>query len=254
MIEWRLGTGTVGEALLRDKVVLITGASRRIGRALAIASAQAGADVIIHYRTSREHAEGARQEIEAMGRNAWILQADLSRPQEVSKLAERAFQLAPVIGLVNNAAVFAGGPFGETSLAEWEMHMAVNLTAPFRLTQAFGRLVGKRRKGRVVNLLDWRALRPGTDHFAYTVTKAALAAMTRSLAQSMAPNVSVNGLALGAFLPPPGRKRSPGIVRRIPAGRWGELHEAGNALVFLLGGPAYITGEIVQLDGGRHLL
>ncbi|MFH1184271.1 MAG: SDR family oxidoreductase [Chloroflexota bacterium] len=244
----------MAEASLRDKVVLITGASRRIGRALAIASAQAGADVIIHYRTSAALAEAGRLEIEALGRNAWILQADLSKPQEVASLAEKAFRLAPVFGLVNNAALFSGGPFGETSLADWETQMAVNLTAPFLLTQAFARLVGTQRKGRVVNLLDWRASRPGADHFAYTVTKAALAAMTHSLAQSMAPNISVNGLALGAFLPPPDRERDPEIVRRTPAGRWGELHEAGHALVFLLGGPAYVTGEIVHVDGGRHLL
>ena len=254
MIESRLGMRTVTEASLRGKVVLVTGASRRIGRALAVASARAGADVILHYRTSADLADAARREIEALGRNAWILQADLSKPEQVASLAEQAFQLAPPFGLVNSAALFSGGPFGETSLADWETHLAVNLTAPFLLTQAFARLIGTQQKGRVVNLLDWRASRPGTDHFAYTISKAALAAMTRSLAQSMAPNISVNGLALGAFLPAPGGERDPEVVRRIPAGRWGELHEAGHALVFLLGGPAYVTGEIVHLDGGRHLL
>jgi len=239
---------------LSSKVVLITGAARRIGRALAFASAQAGADVIIHYGTSKESAEATRQEIVAMGRSAWTVQADLSRPDEVARLAENAFQLAPVFGLVNNAAIFAGGPFGKTSLADWQEHLAVNLTAPFLLTQSFARLLGPERQGRVVNLLDWRASRPGVDHFAYTVTKAALAAMTRSLALSMAPNVSVTGLALGAFLPPESGGRDPDLVNRIPAGRWGELHEAGHALVFLLAGPAYVTGEIIHLDGGRHLL
>jgi pteridine reductase len=239
---------------LKDKVVLITGAARRVGRALAISAAQAGADVIVHYHRSRELAEGARREIEEVGCRAWILEADLSRPKEAADLVQRAFELAPVFGLVNNAAIFEGGQLSETELADWDRHMAINLTAPFLLARDFARLLGKDGQGRVVNVLDWRALRPGPDHFAYTVSKAALAAMTRSLAQAMAPHVSVNGLALGAFLPPQDGPRDPLIVSRVPAGRWGELHEAGSALVFLLGGPAYVTGEIIYVDGGRHLV
>ena len=239
---------------LRDRIVLITGASKRIGRALAIATAEAGADVIVHYRTSKAKAEETRTEIEALGRQAWCLQADLSKEDEVVRLAEEAFDVAPVYGLVNNAAIFAGGPLEETNPADWAAHLAVNLTAPFLLTQAFARLLGAAAEGRVVNLLDWRALRPGADHFAYTVSKLALAGMTRSLALSLAPRVSVNGLALGAFLPPAGAERDPSIIGHIPAGRWGELHEAGHALVFLLAGPAYVTGEVISLDGGRHLL
>ena len=239
---------------LNNKLVLITGASKRIGRALAIASAQAGADVIVHYWTSKVLAEETRREIETLGRRAWCLQADLSQADQVNRLAQQAFEIAPVFGLVNNAAIFSGGPFRETSMADWEANMAVNLTAPFVLTQAFARLLGSAADGRVVNLLDWRALRPGTDHFAYTVSKAGFAAMTRSLAQSLAPRISVNGLALGAFLPPEDGERDARIVARIPAGRWGELHEAGHALLFLLAGPAYVTGEIIHLDGGRHLL
>lgn len=242
------------ESPLRNKAVLITGASRRIGRTLALASAEAGANVIIHYCNSRELAESTRKEIEAMGRGAWILRADLSTPDAAPRLAEQAFELTPVFGLVNSAAIFGAAPFRETNLEDWETHLAINLTAPFLLTQAFARLLGTGREGRVVNLLDWRALRPGSDHFSYTVTKAALGAMTRSLAQSMAPHISVNGLALGAFLPPQDEEPDPKIISRIPARRWGELREAGAGLVFLLAGPAYITGEIIHVDGGRHLL
>lgn len=255
MIEWPpANEDKLTEGPLLGKAVLITGASRRIGRALALASAQAGADVIIHYRTSTDAAEATRQEIEALGRRSWLLRADFSTPSAVMQLAEQAIRIAPVFGLVNNAAIFGGTTFGQTSLADWESHLAVNLTAPFLLTQAFARLLGAQGEGRVVNVLDWRALRPGADHFAYTISKAALAAMTRAFARALAPGVSVNGLALGAFLPPDDREPDPAIVEGIPAGRWGELREAGEALVFLLAGPAYITGEIVHLDGGRHLL
>ncbi|HEY5983761.1 MAG TPA: SDR family NAD(P)-dependent oxidoreductase [Anaerolineales bacterium] len=239
---------------LRGKVVLITGGSRRIGRGLALGAAEAGADVIIHCHESTAAAEATKGEIVSLGRRAWILQADFSQPDQVITLAEKAFEIAPMYGLVNNAAVFAGGPLPVTTLADWDTHMKVNLTAPFLLSQAFGRLLGPNAKGRIVNLLDWRALRPGIDHFSYTISKAGLAAMTQSLALSLAPNISVNGLALGAILPPGDGERDPEIVRRVPAGRWGDVEEVVHALTFLLAGPEYVTGEIIYLDGGRHLV
>ena len=239
---------------LGGKTVLVTGAARRIGQAMALASARAGADVILHYHSAAKDAEATRGAITEMGRRAWILRADFSKASEAAALMERAFGLASVYGLVNSAAIFSGATVQETSLADWDAHLAINLTAPFLLTQAFGRLLGSEQPGRVVNLLDWRATQPGTDHFAYTVSKAALAAMTRSLAQSLAPNISVNGLALGAILPPEGTEPDPDIVKRIPAGRWGDPDEVGHALVFLLAGTAYVTGEIIYVDGGRHLL
>jgi NAD(P)-dependent dehydrogenase (short-subunit alcohol dehydrogenase family) len=239
---------------LNGKVVLVSGAARRIGQILAIASARAGADVILHHHEAADGAEATLKSITAMGRRAWILRADFAEPHEAAGLMERAFDLAPVYGLVNSAAVFSGGPMQETSLADWDAHLAINLTAPYLLTQSFARLLGSEQPGRVVNLLDWRATQPGADHFAYTVSKAALAAMTRSMAQALAPNISVNGLALGAILPPEGSGRDPEIVKRIPAGRWGNPDEVGHALVFLLAGTAYVTGEIIYVDGGRHLL
>lgn len=239
---------------LTGKAVLVTGAARRIGRALALACARAGADVILHYRSTPEGADATLGNITDMGRRAWILRADFAKPSEAAGLMERAFDLVPVYGLVNSAAIFSGGPVQETSLTDWDAHLAINLTAPFLLTQSFARLLGPEKSGRVINLLDWRATQPGADHFAYTVSKAALAAMTRSLAISLAPNISVNGLALGAILPPEGSGPNPEIVKRIPAGRWGNPDEVGHALVFLLAGTAYVTGEIIYVDGGRHLL
>ena len=108
--------------------------------------------------------------------------------------------------------------------------------------------------GRIINLLDWRALQPGPDHLPYTISKSALAALTRSLAVALAPQINVNGLALGAILPPSGGITDPNILNRVPARRWANLEEVSQALVFLLNGPAYVTGEILHVDGGRHLL
>jgi NAD(P)-dependent dehydrogenase (short-subunit alcohol dehydrogenase family) len=244
----------VVEAPLGQKTVLITGAARRIGRALALACAEGGADIIIHYWRSRDLAEETQQLVVQRGRRAWILEADFTRPDETRRLAKEAFALAPIYALVNNAAVFGNAGFADTRLLDWESHFAINLTAPFLLSQAFGRALGEGAEGRIVNILDWRALHPGPDHFAYTVSKAALAGMTRSMALALAPRVSVNGIALGAILPPEGDPADPAIIRRVPAGRWGTLGEVGHALLFLLSGPAYITGETIYLDGGRHLI
>ncbi|HET6845420.1 MAG TPA: SDR family oxidoreductase [Anaerolineales bacterium] len=242
----------MNELVLDQKTVFITGASRRIGRALAVACAEAGADVIVHYAHSEALAEETRRLVVERGRRAWILQGDFSNPKDVARVADSAFALGPVHALVNNAAIFGPAGLAATGLDEWEHHMAINLTAPFLLSQSFGRtqvVAG----GRIVNILDWRALRPGADHFAYTVSKAALAAMTQSLAQALGPNVSVNGLALGAILPPEDGLDDPGVLRRVPAGRWGTTDEVAQALLFLLGGPTYVTGEIIYVDGGRHL-
>jgi len=108
--------------------------------------------------------------------------------------------------------------------------------------------------GRIVNILDWRALRPGADHFPYTISKAALAAMTESLAVALAPDITVNGLALGAVLPPADGAANPEILKNIPMKRWAQESEIEDALIFLLTCPSYITGEIVHVDGGRHLV
>ena len=239
---------------LQDKLILITGAALRVGRELALAVAHSGADVVIHYGRSQTEALSLRDDIETLGRKAYCVQADLSDPAQVSTLVPLASEHGPLYGLVNNAAIFKSLSWQTTGLEEWNRHMMVNLTTPFLLSQAFARQVPEGAAGRIVNLLDWRALRPAADHLPYTISKAALAALTRSLAAAMAPNISVNGLALGAVLPPSTGKAPANLLENVPAGRWAEMKEVSQALVFLLEGPAYITGEIIHVDGGRHLV
>jgi NAD(P)-dependent dehydrogenase (short-subunit alcohol dehydrogenase family) len=239
---------------LSGKNVLITGAAKRIGRSLALMVARAGADVIIHFGNSRSEAESAQEEVQALGRKAFLLQADLADPIQAAGLMARAREFGPVVALVNNAAVFEPLSWDNCSLDDWNQHLMVNLTVPFLLSQAFARSAEPKGNRRIVNLLDWRAQRPGPDHLPYTISKAALAALTRSLAVALAPNVTVNGLALGAVLPPSDGKAADDILDRIPAHRWADMEEVGEALLFLLDGPTYITGEIINVDGGRHLL
>ncbi len=239
---------------LLDKTVLITGAARRVGRIFALGCAQAGANLIIHHGHSYEEADNVKSEIEALGRRARVIASDLDNPADTSVLIEHANQLSPLYALVNSAAIFEPLSMAETSTVEWENHLRINLTAPFVLSQAFAKQIPKNGEGRIVNILDWRALRPGADHFPYTISKAALAALTQSMAVALSPRISVNGLALGAVLPPADGGATQGVINNIPFGRWSSAAEVQQALVFLLAGPAYITGEIIHVDGGRHLI
>jgi pteridine reductase len=248
---WVIKSRRMSESLT-GRVLLITGAARRLGRKFALACAQAGADIAIHHSNSEDDAASLRNEITGLGRRAWIFQADFNDPSQTAGLIPLINASTPLHGLVNSAAIFESGSLQNTSLEDWQKHLQVNLTAPFLLSQSFARQA--QPGARIINILDWRALRPGADHFPYTVSKAALASMTASLAVTLAPNITVNGLALGAILPPSDGNRIPDILKDIPMKRWSEGTEVEEALLFLLTCPPYITGEIIHVDGGRHLV
>lgn len=240
---------------LEGKTILITGAAVRVGRAMALAVAHAGADVMVHFGHSDEEAKNVQAEIEAMGRKAHLLQADLSQAEDSQKLIKKANEISPLFGLVNSASIFQDRTLADTNVHSWDLHMDINLRAPFLLSQAFATtLKDTDAEGRIVNIVDWRALRPGADHLPYTISKAGLVALTQSLAIAMAPQITVNAMAFGAILPPSDGGDTRDILEDVPAQRWADLDEVGKTLIFLLDGPSYITGEIVHLDGGRHLI
>jgi NAD(P)-dependent dehydrogenase (short-subunit alcohol dehydrogenase family) len=238
---------------LKGKTILISGAARRIGRIFALAVAQAGSDLIIHHSNSPDEAERTKQDIEKIGQEAIILQSDFSDPASMDEFIKEAFSLREVFGLVNNASIFSELSWSDTSLDQWNKHLSINLTAPFFLSRAFAKALPENKEGRIINILDWRALRPSADHLPYTISKAGLSALTKSLAIALAPNITVNGIAFGAILPP-SNGGSPGTnLSGVLIPRWAETKEVEDTLLFLLSGPRYITGEIIHLDGGRHL-
>jgi pteridine reductase len=235
--------------------VLITGAAKRIGRFLAEFLAKEGFEIVLHYGTSHSDAELVKQAIEAAGGKCHLLQADLSDPQAATQIFENLQQNGiRVRYLIHNASLFEDIRFETMSQTDWQRHLQVNLTTPVFLNQAFAVQLEKGESGRIIHLLDWRALRPGADHFPYTISKAALASVTQSLALALAPQIQVNGIAFGAILPPSDGGDTQKILETVPAKRWATLEEVGQTVLFLLTGPAYITGEIIPLDGGRHLL
>jgi NAD(P)-dependent dehydrogenase (short-subunit alcohol dehydrogenase family) len=237
---------------LRGHTALVTGAGRRLGRAFAEAIAGEGANLVVHYGRSQAGAEEAVRAAQQHGVRAVAIQADLADPQQAAGLIPRSLELVPEVDLlINSAAIFESVGAVEAPIESWQRHLDTNLTAPYLISQAFA-LARKGAPGAIVNLLDWRALLPSGDHFPYSISKAALAALTRGLALALAPTVRVNGLSLGAILPASaGGSEDP--IRGVPAGRWGSVEEAIAGLLFLLGGPKSVTGEILQIDGGRHL-
>jgi NAD(P)-dependent dehydrogenase (short-subunit alcohol dehydrogenase family) len=239
---------------LEGKKVMITGAAYRLGSVMALAAARAGADILLHHGHSDLKAEETAQLIKKEGREVRILKADLSDPIQVTRLIDEANQSGPIYALVNNAAIFPPGGMLETSLETWQKNFSVNLTAPFLLSQSFIRKHVPGQSGRIINLLDWRALRPGRDHFGYTISKAGLAALTEATALAGSPDISVNAIALGAILAPTNEPENNEILKNVPVKRWASLQELEETFLFLLQGPAYVTGEIIHLDGGRHLV
>jgi pteridine reductase len=233
----------------------VTGGGRRVGRAIALSLAEAGANVAVHYNASGADAEETAATARSFGARAETFQADLLDARSTVRLIDdvaRSLGMASV--LVNNASLFTTGRFEDTSLDEWERYMAVNVRAPFLLAQAMFREMPAGAHGKVINLNDWRTAR--AKRFAYGASKAALSGLTRSLAVAMAPNVQVNELALGAILPPadlvvsePGQ---PQETKLGPAARMGSLNEVTAAVLSLIEND-FITGETLHVDGGRHI-
>jgi len=241
---------------LRGTTAIVTGGARRLGRAIALALAARGANLVVHYGHSAEAAARVVAEARALGVEAVAVEADFGRPALVGRVVEEAvarFGRAEV--LVNSAAIFEPGGVLDTDEATWDRHFAVNLKAPFFLSQAFARALPPGVSGKIVNITDYRALRPGTDHVAYTLTKAGLVTLTQVLAQALAPRVAVNAVALGAILPPPGA--GPGhlerLARAVPLRRHGAPDDVIAAVLFLLEGSDFITGTTLVVDGGAHL-
>jgi len=187
---------------LINKTILITGAARRLGKATALHCAENGADLILHYNTSETEVLETEATVKSYGRNCWTVQADLNDIDSIQQMFQKATSFSYLDALINNASIFKPVGFLESTVDDWEEHLRVNLTAPFILTQLFAKQYTKEETGRVINLVDWRALRPGKDHFPYTISKAGLIAFTKAAALSLAPKLLVNAIALGAILPP----------------------------------------------------
>jgi NAD(P)-dependent dehydrogenase (short-subunit alcohol dehydrogenase family) len=238
------------------QLALITGGALRIGKAIALRLAKADFSIAIQYRNSREDAEAAVAAVTAAGGRGASFQANLAEHAEVENLLPKvSATLGCVTCLINNASCF-GEDTAQTLTGEsWRAHLAVNLTAPIFLSQAFAAQLPEGETGNIVNIVDQRVLRPNPLFFSYTVSKSALWAATKTMAQAFAPRIRVNAIGPGPTLKSIHQSEEDFEHERrsVPLGHGATPEEVAEAVAFILSAPA-MTGQMIALDGGQHLL
>ncbi|HEY2071318.1 MAG TPA: SDR family oxidoreductase [Rhizomicrobium sp.] len=238
------------------KAVLVTGAARRLGRAIALDLAADGWDVAIHYNNSDADAASAAEEVRKAGVRATTVKADLSREDETTTIIARAVAgIGPLTALVNSASLFENDDWQTATRASWDKHMAVNLRAPFVLSQAFARQLPDGQDGAIVNLLDQRLFKPGPQFLSYSLSRSGLHWLTTTLAQALAPRIRVNAVAPGPTLK--AAAQSPADFaheqRSTILGHGSDPADISGAVRYLLAARA-VTGQTVAVDGGQHLI
>ncbi len=237
-----------------NATALITGGARRVGRAIALACAAAGMNVVVHYRKSRSEALRLARELESRGVRAWACGGALGSPTGCRSLIRTANSLSAntLSLLVNNASLFREGALSRITLRDMTEHIGANAWAPLCLSRAFATTA---KKGCIVNLLDARIAGRDATHAAYILSKHLLAALTKICALEFAPRIRVNGVAPGLILPPAGKTEAylDSLAARVPLRMHGSADDIARAVLFLALSP-FITGEIIFVDGGRHLL
>ncbi len=239
---------------LKGRTALITGASKRIGRAIAIALAEEGVNIVAHDRKALEP-ETARVcgEVADCGSRSWNVQADLEKPEEYETLIARALKASGSLDiLINNASIFLPGTVMDIGYEDVVRHMHVNAWTPFVLSREFARLA---RSGTIVNLLDSNITGHDEAHVAYLLSKQMLASLTKICALEFAPDITVNGVAPGLILPPNGRDEAylDARAKTLPLRRHGSTADIADAVLYLVKS-GFTTGQILYIDGGRHLL
>ncbi len=233
-------------------VALITGAGRRVGRAVAVELARAGYDIVIHYNHSADDAERTAAMVGEQGRRAWRVSGGLQNPQMPARIVAEALEQAGRIDvLINNASVFGKMPLEEFDVKKWHDTMQINLAAPIQLCQQVAPAMRARGGGCIVNFCDARSDRPSKHYLAYGPSKAGLDYATRALARALAPEIRVTGVAPGIAVFPEdySRELRAKLVSEVPLRREGTPEAMAGAVRFLVEAD-YITGQIINVDGG----
>lgn len=239
---------------LKGKAALVTGGARRVGKAIALALAERGADIVIHYNSGTREAVEAAGEIAALGVRVALLQRDLRDVEQARLLpdaAAREFGRLDIV--VNSAATMVRTPVGEVTPADWDAMFALNLRAPFFISQAAAPLL-RVNTGVVINIADLAAYETWPAYVPHGMTKAGVVQMTRALAKALAPEVRVNAVAPGAVLLPDewASESAARLVATTPLRRLGTAADVAQAVVYLCEA-TYVTGEVIIVDGGRHI-
>ncbi|HEX4158859.1 MAG TPA: SDR family oxidoreductase [Rhizomicrobium sp.] len=239
-----------------SRPVLVTGAAKRLGRAIALDLANHGWDIALHYSTSEADACETAAQIRGVNRKAALLKADLGNEDEAAGLIRRATaELGAVSALVNCASIFERDEWATVTRESWDRHMAVNLRAPFVLSQEFARALPENARGTIVNIIDQRVLKPTPQFLSYSLSKAGLYWLNTTLAQALAPRVRVNAVAPGPTMI--NARQSEADFRRqreaTVLGTGAEPQDVCDAVRYLLTA-SVVTGQMIAVDGGQHLI
>lgn len=240
----------------QPKTALVTGAAKRLGRAIALDLARHGWNIAIHYNSSEKEARATEADARTAGVKVALLKADLAREAETAGLVARAVkELGPLSALINSASIFENDDWYSADRVSWDKHMETNLRAPFVLSQDFSRQVPRDGTGAIVNLIDQRVLKPTPQFISYSVSKAALFWLNTTLAQALAPRVRVNAVGPGPVMRNE-RQSVADFSRQREAtilGHGAEPQDVCEAVRYLIEAPS-VTGQMIAVDGGQHLI
>jgi NAD(P)-dependent dehydrogenase (short-subunit alcohol dehydrogenase family) len=240
---------------IAGKTALITGGAHRVGKAITMALARAGANVVVNYYSSDEAAQETADEVRALGVHALAVQADIGDVDQARALAASAAdRFGAVDILVNSASIWQKTPMPMGDFSSWHRVLSVLLDGSMALADAVAPMMRERGQGAIVNIVDLSAWKPFRGYIAHSVGKAGLLALTRQLAVELAPEVSVNAVAPGPVLPPLdfSQEQIDRAAGRTLKGRWGTPQDVADAVRFLVEAD-YITGEVIVVDGGERL-
>lgn len=239
---------------MKNKVALVTGGAKRVGRAISLELAEHGANLVINYNSSKKEADEVVELIRNTGRKAIAVKADVSKADEVAELVQVALnKFERVDILVNNAAIFFKTPFLEITEEDWDLFMNVNLKSAFLCSQKVAKVMLEQGSGKIINIADAAGgIKGWKSHIPYSVSKAGLIMLTKTMAKALAPNIHVNAVAPGPVLLPEyySEEEKQRAIESTLLKRLGSPEDIAKAVIFL-GKSDYITGETITVDGGN---
>jgi len=242
--------------IIKNKTALVTGSARRVGKVIAVELAKRGGNVMVHYHRSKIDALATVKLLRSYGVRADSVKANLASKQEAENMVRTTIKKFGALDiLVNSASRYVKTPFGNINESDWDSHLDANLKSIFFASQAASKIMLKRRRGKIINIIDSDIHQPYLNYTPYLVSKSGLVGLTVCLAKELAPNIQVNGISPGPVMLPKewGAKIRKAIIKVTPLRRIGVPEDIANAVIFCVEGTDFMTGAVIPIDGGQHI-